>query len=139
MIALSIMFVAAEILHGMAGRPGITARQPWLVAFTFGLLHGLGFAGALGDIGLPTQAIPLALLCFNVGVELGQLAFIAAVLAVGALLRRLRVAWPPWSWYVPPYAIGGVAADSLDDRAPDAALTRRLLASSSIRRQLLPR
>ena len=129
-IALSIVFVAAEILHGMAGRPGITARQPRLVAFTFGLLDGLGFAGALGDIGLPTQAIPLALLCFNVGVELGQLAFIAAVLAVGALLRRLRVAWPPWSWYVPPYAIGGVAAYWTIARLMPA-LTRRLLASSS--------
>lgn len=109
-IALSIVFVAAEILHGAAGRPGITARQPWLVAFTFGLLHGLGFAGALADVGLPAQAVPLALLCFNVGVELGQLAFIAAVLAVAALVRRMRVRWPPWSWYVPPYAIGAVAA-----------------------------
>ncbi len=109
-IALSIVFVAAEIVHGMLGRPGVTARRPWLVAFVFGLLHGLGFAGALAEVGLPPQAIPTALLCFNVGVELGQLAFVAAVLAAGALLARLRVAWPAWSWYLPPYAIGAIAA-----------------------------
>jgi len=109
-IALSIVFVAAEILHGMAGRPGLTARKPWLVAFTFGLLHGLGFAGALAAVGLPAQAIPLALLCFNVGVELGQLAFIAAVLALLALLGRLQMRGPSWLRYVPPYAIGSVAA-----------------------------
>ena len=83
-IALSIVFVAAEIVHGAQGRPGLTARWPWLVAFTFGLLHGFGFAGALGEIGLPQNAIPLALFFFNVGVELGQLLFVAAF-AVAAL------------------------------------------------------
>ena len=109
-IALSIMFVAANILHGAEGRPGLTSRRPWLVAFTFGLLHGLGFAGALAEIGLPPQAIPLALVSFNLGVELGQLAFIAAMLGLGALAGRIRIAWPAWSWYLPPYAIGSVAA-----------------------------
>ena len=69
MIALSIVFVAAEIVHGLRGKPGLTARAPWVVAFSFGLLHGFGFAGALAEVGLPQKAIPMALLTFNVGVE----------------------------------------------------------------------
>src|SRR6185503_14263888 len=68
-IALSIVFVAAEIVHGRQGREGVTARAPWVVALTFGLLHGLGFAGALSEVGLPQGYIPLALLFFSVGVE----------------------------------------------------------------------
>lgn len=88
----SIVLVAAEIVRLHRGEPSLTARQPWLVAFCFGLLHGFGFAGALSQIGLPQGELPLALLAFNVGVELGQLAFIAAVLAVVALVRRLRFA-----------------------------------------------
>ena len=107
-IALSILFVAMEIVHWRQGRPGITRRWPWLVAFTFGLLHGFGFAGALSQIGLPEHAIPLALLFFNVGVELGQLVFIGAVLAVSLALKRLP--WPGWAWRVPVYAIGSMAA-----------------------------
>lgn len=109
-IALSIVFVAAEIVHGRRGQPGLTARRPWIVAFVFGLLHGFGFAGALHEIGLPQHDIPLALLCFNVGVEVGQLIFIAGVLAVIALARRIPVATPAWAWRIPPYAIGGVAS-----------------------------
>jgi len=89
-IALSILFLAMEIVHGKRGRPGAAARWPWLVAFIFGLLHGFGFAGALAEVGLPQQAIPLALVFFNVGVELGQLLFIAIVLLLGWLLSRLR-------------------------------------------------
>jgi hydrogenase/urease accessory protein HupE len=108
-IALSIAFVAGEIVHGLRGRPGLTARAPWLVAFSFGLLHGLGFAGALAEVGLPQQAIPLALLAFNVGVELGQLAFVAAVLALRAIAGRLPVPLPAWAPWAPPYAIGAVA------------------------------
>ncbi|MEE8558094.1 MAG: HupE/UreJ family protein [Myxococcota bacterium] len=81
-IALSIVFVAAEVLH--AGE-GLARRKPWTVAFAVGLLHGLGFAGALSEVGLPDHAIPLALACFNLGVELGQLLFIAAVLALVVL------------------------------------------------------
>jgi len=88
-IALSIMFVAVEIVHTKAGRVGITSRLPWLVAFIFGLLHGFGFAGALTEIGLPQNAIPLALLFFNVGVEFGQLLFIAVTVALMMLLTRL--------------------------------------------------
>jgi HupE/UreJ protein len=111
-IALSVVFLAAELAHLQQGRPGggLTSRAPWLVAFTFGLLHGLGFAGALAEIGLPQRQIPLALLQFNVGVELGQLMFVAAVLAVLALVRRLRLRWPDWSWRVPAYGIGVTAA-----------------------------
>jgi hydrogenase/urease accessory protein HupE len=87
-IALSIVFVAAEIIHSRQGRKGLTERFPRIVAFTFGLLHGFGFAGALSEVGLPQSAIPTALLFFNVGVEIGQLLFIASVLAVLALSRR---------------------------------------------------
>ena len=106
-IALSILFVAAEIVHWRQGRPGITRRKPWLVAFTFGLLHGFGFAGALTEIGLPEHAIPLSLLFFNLGVEAGQLVFIAAVVVAWAALRRIR--WPDWAWRVPTYGIGAMA------------------------------
>ena len=113
-IALSIMFVAAEIIHGRHGTIGLTRRFPWIVAFTFGLLHGFGFAGALSEVGLPHAAIPIALLCFNVGVELGQLVFIGAVVgamaAARGIARRLGIALPGWGWRVPPYAIGAVAA-----------------------------
>ena len=80
-IALSIALVAVEIVNSARGRESLTARLPWLVAFAFGLLHGLGFAGALSEVGLPGHAIPVALLFFNIGVELGQLLFIAGVMA----------------------------------------------------------
>jgi hydrogenase/urease accessory protein HupE len=88
-IALSIMFVAVEILHRHQGRTGIATRKPWIVAFVFGLLHGLGFAGALREIGLPNDAIPLALAFFNVGVEAGQLLFVTAVFLLFWLITRL--------------------------------------------------
>jgi hypothetical protein len=111
-IALSIMFIAAEALHARAGRPGLTASAPWIVAFVFGLLHGFGFASALAQVGLPQTAIPVALVLFNVGVELGQLAFVALMLGLGVLLQRWRwrERWPAWFEAVPPYAIGGCAA-----------------------------
>jgi hypothetical protein len=89
-IALSILFVAAEVLHTNRGHPGLAAHKPWVVAFLFGLLHGLGFAGALREVGLPDHAIPLALAFFNVGVEAGQLLFIAAFFVlVWAATKRL--------------------------------------------------
>ena len=113
-IALSIMFVASEILHSRRGARGLTERYPWVVAFTFGLLHGFGFAGALAQIGLPQTSIPMALLFFNVGVEVGQLLFIASVIGAIALARRITrridLPQPVWAWAVPPYAIGGIAA-----------------------------
>jgi hydrogenase/urease accessory protein HupE len=86
-IALSIMLVSVEILNARRGQPSFTARLPWLVAFSFGLLHGFGFAGALAEVGLPQHAIPVALLFFNVGVEIGQLIFVSAVLSLIWLLH----------------------------------------------------
>jgi hydrogenase/urease accessory protein HupE len=113
-IALSIVFMAAEVVRARLGHPGLAVRSPWIVAFGFGLLHGLGFASALSDVGLPPTAIPVALFFFNVGVEIGQLLFIAAVLAVIALAqpvaRRLAPLQPAWTWHVPAYAIGGIAS-----------------------------
>lgn len=111
-IALSIVFIASEILHQRQGREGLASRKPWVVAFAFGLLHGLGFAGALAEVGLPANAIPLALLFFNIGVELGQIAFIITVLAGYKLLVKLvgekfnlgRLA------PIPVYFIGGIAS-----------------------------
>jgi len=108
-IALSIVFVAFEIIRRRQGRDGIASRAPWIVAFTFGLLHGFGFAGALSEIGLPQNHIPAALFFFNVGVELGQLAFIAMVLSCIALVRRIPLRLPSWAELVPPYAIGSIA------------------------------
>jgi hydrogenase/urease accessory protein HupE len=113
-IALSIMFVASEIMHSRSENQGLTEKYPWVVAFIFGLLHGLGFAGALAQIGLPQSAIPLALLFFNVGVEFGQLFFIACVFSIIALgrviTRRIRMEQPAWISNVPPYIIGSAAA-----------------------------
>lgn len=88
-IALSIVFLAAEIIWRQRGQDSLTFRRPWLVAFAFGLLHGLGFAGALSEIGLPPSEVPIALLFFNIGVELGQLLFIAVILIVSGLSSRL--------------------------------------------------
>jgi hydrogenase/urease accessory protein HupE len=109
-IALSIVFVAAEIVQARRGRAGLAAQMPWIVAFIFGLLHGFGFAGALSEVGLPEGHIPVALLFFNLGVEAGQLLFIAGVLVLAAGVRRTRMSWPSWADLVPPYAIGGLAS-----------------------------
>ena len=89
-IALSIVFLAAELVHSSrSGAPRLSTRWPWLVTFAFGLLHGFGFAGALQEIGLPADAVPLALLAFNLGVEAGQLVFIAVVMSAAAAMRFL--------------------------------------------------
>ena len=111
-IAFSIVLVAAEIVRLRRGQPSLTARQPWLVAFCFGLLHGFGFAGALTEIGLPPGDVPVALLAFNVGVELGQLAFIGATLAMAMVVRKLRFADGARRHAAgfAPYAIGSLAA-----------------------------
>ncbi len=112
-IALSIVFVASEIIHGRRGKPGLTEQHTWVVAFIFGLLHGFGFAAALTEVGLPQNSIPIALLFFNVGVEIGQLLFIASVFVIIALARqiarRINVPRPIWAWAVTPYAIGSLA------------------------------
>ena len=119
-IALSIVFVASEIVHTRQGRYSVTQRYPWVVAFTFGLLHGFGFAGALAEVGLPQSSIPIALLFFNVGVEIGQLLFVGAVLGVIAVGRRvqqrLRLRQPAWFWRIAPYAIGALASFWLVER-----------------------
>lgn len=109
-IALSIVFVSAEILKKGRGEPSLTERQPWIVAFGFGLLHGFGFAGALSEVGLPAGDIPMALLTFNLGVELGQLIFVFACFLIWQLVRDIPIKWPDWTVKVLPYAIGTVAA-----------------------------
>lgn len=108
-IALSIVFVAAEILHARQGRIGITARAPWVVALTFGLMHGLGFASGLSEAGLPDGHIPTALLFFSVGVEAGHFLFIGMVLLLITSALRFRLPAPRWAQLVPPYAIGAIA------------------------------
>jgi hypothetical protein len=117
-IALSIVFVAREIARSREGASGLTERWPWVISFTFGLLHGFGFAGALSEVGLPQVAIPVALLFFNVGVEIGQLLFIAAAVAFMACGRKIGERFRPATFefasptgirLLPPYAIGSVA------------------------------
>jgi hydrogenase/urease accessory protein HupE len=109
MIAFSIVLVGAEIVRMERGRTSLTIEWPWLVAFAFGLLHGFGFAGALEDLGLPQDDIPLALFCFNLGVEIGQLMFVAAILMTVAALRRIFDV-PQKAIVASAYAIGIVAA-----------------------------
>ena len=122
-IALSIIFVTTEVIHKAAGRPAFAARKPWLIAFGFGLLHGLGFAGALREVGLPDHAIPAALACFNLGVEAGQLLFVAAVFAVFGVMRWLGSGGASTTWTLTArlarptaYAIGIPAAFWLIER-----------------------
>jgi hypothetical protein len=95
---------------------GLAQRAPWIVAFSFGLLHGLGFAGALSEIGLPPGHIPTALLFFSAGVEAGHLLFVGAVLSAAALLRRVRLSLPNWMRFFPGYSIGVVAMFWLIER-----------------------
>ena len=110
LIALSIVFLAVELVQYERGQMRLTHRKPWLVTFAFGLLHGFGFAGALSQIGLPSDDIPMALLSFNLGVEAGQLAFIAVALVVFAALRRVELRPQPWMRLVPAYIIGTLAS-----------------------------
>lgn len=109
-IALSILFLAVELVKQQQGKKDIAMRAPWIVAFTFGLLHGFGFAGALSETGLPQNEIPLALLMFNVGVELGQLAFVAIVLTSGWLIHRTKTFPLRSAEMVTTYVIGSIAA-----------------------------
>ena len=109
-IALSIVCLAAEIIHTLRGQPGWTARRPWAIAFCVGLLHGLGFAGALAEVGLPEARVPLALLSFNVGVELGQIGVVLAVSALLGCTRRWHARVPWWVGWGAAYAFGTIAA-----------------------------
>ena len=109
-IALSILFLGPEIVRSWRGETSFTIRHPWVVAFAFGLLHGFGFASALTSAGLPHHELPIALVSFNVGVELGQLGFIALILALERSFRILEVHWPRWAEMVPGYTVGSLGA-----------------------------
>jgi hydrogenase/urease accessory protein HupE len=115
MVAMSILFLAAELVRARRGEAGLTSAHPWLIAFAFGLLHGFAFAGALADVGLPRDAIPLSLFLFNVGVEIGQLIFLAAVWTLTRLVvRPTLLHLPPpavaFARAAPSYVIGTLAA-----------------------------
>lgn len=109
-ISLSIMLLAVEAVRKSSGETTLSERFPWLIAFTFGLVHGLGFAGALSEIGVPQNEVPLALLMFNVGVETGQVMFVVAVSVLLAGLHKLHSRSGLLMARTTPYAIGGVAA-----------------------------
>ncbi len=109
-IAMSILFLGVEIVRAYRGGTSLTIRHPWVVAFFFGLLHGFGFAGALTAAGLPPNAVPLALVSFNVGVELGQLAFVGLVILLQRALRGAGVVWPRQADLVPAYIVGSLGA-----------------------------
>ena len=108
-IALSILFLGPEIVRSWRSETSFTIRHPWVVAFLFGLLHGFGFAGALTSAGLPRQDLPLALVSFNVGVEIGQVAFVLLIVALERFFRRLEIRWPRWA-VLPGYAVGSLGA-----------------------------
>ena len=115
-IALSILFLASELMQIQRGEPGLTSRSPWLVAFAFGLLHGIGFAGALIEVGLPENAVPLALLFFNIGVEIGQLLFVGTIVLNFYIWRKAGVRSVPAAQTLTIYAIGSFAAYWMIDR-----------------------
>lgn len=108
-IALSIVFVGVEIIKEQRGEKGLTARYPWAVAGAFGLIHGVGFASALSGLGIERRLLPVALAFFNIGVEIGQLAFVLLVLALIQAHRRLGAVLPQSGDAVAAYAIGSVA------------------------------
>ena len=109
-IALSILFLGVEIVHTWRGQSSFTIRHPWVVSFGFGLLHGFGFASGLVELGLPRQELLLALLMFNIGVEIGQLGFVLLVLALQCSFRQLEICWPLWVRRLPGYTIGTAGA-----------------------------
>jgi hydrogenase/urease accessory protein HupE len=115
-IALSIVFLALELVRHYQGRDGLTYRYPWVVAFIFGLLHGFGFAGALAEVGLPAASIPIALFLFNVGVELGQLMFVTFALTIIWAFKKWGPVLPRWAVFIAPYFIGSVACFWLIER-----------------------
>ena len=108
MIALSIYVLAVELARGEGG--GALWRQPWWLAGGFGLLHGMGFAGALAETGLPQSNVPVALLFFNVGIELGQLAFIALLVVIAAVGVRVVGQRVTALRPLPVYVLGGLSA-----------------------------
>lgn len=125
LIALSIVFVAVEVVRLKQGQVGLTFRRPWAVSFAFGLLHGFGFASALTKLGFPANRLPLALVAFNVGVEIGQIAFVLVILVLAWSYRTMEVRWPRRLELVPAYALGTIASFWTVDRVV------RLLAGSA--------
>jgi hypothetical protein len=109
-IALSILFLGPEVVRSWRGQTSFTIRHPWVVAFAFGLLHGFGFASALTSAGLPRSELPLALVSFNVGVEFGQLGFIALILALERSFQVLEIRWAGWVRAIPGYTVGSLGA-----------------------------
>jgi hydrogenase/urease accessory protein HupE len=109
-IALSILFLGPEIVRRWRGETSFTIRHPWVVAFAFGLLHGFGFASGLAQLGLPRSEIPWALLLFNVGVEIGQLAFVVLILLMERAFRQLQFRWPLIVARLPGYFVGTMGA-----------------------------
>lgn len=109
-IALSILFLGPEIVRVWHGKTSFTIRHPWVVAFGFGLLHGFGFASGLSTVGMPKAEIPQALFMFNVGVELGQIAFVVLMLLIYRSLKILAFRWPRWVEFMPGYTIGSLGA-----------------------------
>jgi hypothetical protein len=110
LIAMSILFVGPELVYLARGKGSLAIRHPWVMAFAFGLLHGFGFASGLTELGLPKAEIPMALLMFNVGVEIGQLGFVAILLGVWASLKELEFRWSPRLELAPGYLIGTLGA-----------------------------
>jgi hypothetical protein len=117
LIALSIYVLAVDLAREHPTNDTLLRRRPWLVALLFGLLHGMGFAGALKEVGLPQEEIPLALFSFNGGIEAGQLAFVAGVLAVRYAVRPVVAVLPVWFRRVPVYAMGSLAVFWMFERA----------------------
>ncbi len=115
-IALSIVFLAMEIVKGSEGRLRLSEQSPWIVCFGFGLLHGLGFAGALAEIGLPSNDIPAALLAFNLGVEAGQLSFVGALAILLIVWRFIALPVSQKTTLVTAYSIGSVSMYWLIER-----------------------
>lgn len=109
-IALSILFLGPEIVRAWRGETSFTIRHPWVVAFAFGLLHGFGFASALTSAGLPPSELPLALLSFNVGVEIGQVSFVLLILLLERAFRALEIRWPRVVELLPGYTVGVLGA-----------------------------
>ncbi len=109
-VALSIFFLGPEIVRSWRGQSSLTIRYPWIVAFVFGLLHGFGFASGLSTAAMPHSELPMALLCFNLGVELGQLLFVCLVLALLRAFRVLEIRWARWVSAVPGYTVGVLGA-----------------------------
>jgi hypothetical protein len=109
-IALSILFLGPEIVRSWRGETSFTVRHPWVVSFAFGLLHGFGFASALTSAGLPRAELPLALLSFNVGVEVGQLTFVILILLLERAFRVLEIRWPRVLEALPGYTVGSLGA-----------------------------